>query len=114
MLLEDEEISSLVDNRVYPIIAPEGTKGDYIVYIRDEYSISRTKQGIYDQKCIVYVSCVSSSYDNSQKLASAVFNCLDGRYSKSENTIINNIQMIDSTEDYAGDVYIQVLEFSIQ
>ena len=114
MLLGDEEISSLVGNRVFPIIAPEGTVGDYIVYIRDEYRISRTKQGIYDQSCTVFVSCVSSSYDNSQKLADAVFNCLDGRYSRSGKTIINSIEMVDSTENYAGDMYLQVLEFQIK
>lgn len=46
-LLNDESIKAFVDNRIYPIIAPEGTEGDYIVYVRDSYGIQRTHQGIY-------------------------------------------------------------------
>ena len=42
MLLEDPELNELVGTKIYPIVAPEGTKGDYIVYVRDQYSISRT------------------------------------------------------------------------
>lgn len=115
LLLDDSVISDLVGNKIYPIIAPEGTEGDYIVYVRDQYSINRTKQGIYEQTCIVFISCVSSKYDTSQKIAEAVFNCLDSKYKiTTENLVINSIEMLDSTEDYADDVYIQTLEFSIK
>lgn len=114
-LLADEKIKALVDNRIYPIIAPENTQGNYIVYVRDEYSIDRTKTGIAFHNCIVFISCVSSSYDESQKIADAVFQCLDGKYKiNTEQQNINAIEMIDSTEDYDGDVYIQTLSFSIK
>lgn len=114
-LLNDEKIKELVGTQVYPVIAPENTQGNYIVYVRDEYSIDRTKTGIAFHNCIVFISCVSSSYDESQKIADAVFQCLDGRYkinTKAQN--INAIEMIDSTEDYDEDVYIQTLSFSIK
>lgn len=114
-LLADEKIKELVGTQIYPIVAPEGTEGNYIVYVRDEYSIDRTKVGISFHNCIVFISCVSSSYDESQKIADAVFQCLDGRYkinTKAQN--INAIEMVDSTEDYDGDVYIQTLSFSIK
>ena len=115
MLLEDETIKSLVENRIYPILAPEGTTGNYIVYIRDEYSIERIKQGIYNQNCIVYISCVSSNYDTSQQMADAVFQCLDNKYNISNDTQnIQSIEMIDSTEDYNSDVYVQTLQFKIK
>jgi len=114
-LLADEKLKELVGNKIFPIIAPESTEDNYIVYVRDEYSIDRTKVGIAFHNCIVFISCVSSSYDESQKIADAVFQCLDGRYkinTKAQN--INAIEMIDSTEDYDGDVYIQTLSFSIK
>lgn len=115
LLLKDEEVSKYVKNQVYPIIAPENTSGNYIVYIRDEYSIERTKQGIYNQNCIVYISCVSTSYDTSQEIADAVFKCLDNKYNISnDKQYIESIEMIDSTEDYDGDVFIQTLQFKIK
>lgn len=114
-LLADEKIKELVDSRIYPIIAPEGTEGSYIVYVRDEYSIDRTKTGIVFHNCIVFISCVSSSYDESQEIADAVFQALDGKYKiNTEQHNINSIELIDSTEDYDGDVYIQTLSFSIK
>ena len=61
LLLNDKTVNELIGKQIYPIIAPEKTKGNYIVYVRDEYSIERTKQGIYNQNCIVYISCVSSN-----------------------------------------------------
>ena len=114
-LLADEKIKELVGNKIFPIIAPENTQGNYIVYVRDEYSIDRTKTGIAFHNCIVFISCVSSSYDESQKIADAVFQCLDGKYKiNTEQQNINAIEMIDSTEDYDGDVYIQTLSFSLK
>jgi hypothetical protein len=114
-LLADEKIKELVGNKIFPIIAPESSEGNYIVYVRDEYSIDRTKTGIAFHNCIVFISCVSSSYDESQKIADAVFQALDGKYKiNSEQHNINAIEMIDSTEDYDGDVYIQTLSFSIK
>lgn len=114
-LLEDEKIKELVGTQIYPIIAPEGTTNNYIVYVRDEYSIDRTKVGIAFHNCIVFISCVSSSYDESQKIADAVFQALDGKYKiNTEQHNINSIELIDSTEDYDGDVYIQTLSFSIK
>lgn len=114
-LLADEKLKELVDSRVYPVIAPEGTEGSYIVYVRDEYSIDRTKTGIAFHNCIVFISCVSSSYDESQLIADAVFQALDGKYKiNTEQHNINSIELIDSTEDYDGDVYIQTLSFSIK
>lgn len=115
LLLKDKEVSKYVKNQVYPIIAPENTSGNYIVYIRDEYSIERTKQGIYNQNCIVYISCISTNYDTSQEIADAVFQCLDNKYNISnDKQYIESIEMIDSTEDYDGDVFIQTLQFKIK
>ena len=87
MLLSDSTIKELVENKIYPIIAPESTQGNYIVYVRDEYSIERTKQGIYEQNCVVYISCVSEDYDVSQQMADAVFQVLDNRYNINNETV---------------------------
>ena len=115
MLLEDSKIKELVDNKIFPIVAPEGTVGNFIVYVRDQYSISKTKQGIYEQQCIVFVSCISDKYDVSQEIADAVFQSLVGRYKiDTGKIVINSIEMLDSTEDYGKGMYIQTLEFSIK
>ena len=115
LLLNDKTVNELIGKQIYPIIAPETAKGKYIVCVRDKYSLERTKQGNSNQNCVVYISCVSSNYDVSQEMADAVFQCLDNKYNISNDTQnIQSIEMIDSTEDYDGDVYIQTLQFKIK
>jgi hypothetical protein len=117
-LLENETLQLLVGNRIYPIMAVEGIgDGDFIVYQRESYGQSRTKQGIYEQTCSVFIVCVSSDYDTSQEIAEQVYLTLQdvNNYVDEETDIvINKIDMVDSTEDYAGDRYFQVLKFDIQ
>lgn len=116
ILLEDETVQSYVGKKIYPIQAPEQTEGDYIVYQRDEYSIDRTKApAIVNQTCVVYISVVSPDYDNSNIIADAVFQALDGKYNINEDKqSIREILMDDSTEDKVGDKYIQTLRFIIK
>lgn len=117
-LLENKTIQMLVGNRIFPIISIEGAgQGDFIVYQRESYSQMKTKQGIYDQQCTVFITCVSSDYDTSQEIAEQVYLTLQNVYNyidQDNGIIINQIDLEDSTEDYAADRYLQVLKFRIQ
>lgn len=110
ILLADEKIVSLVGDNIFPLNAEKDTKGDFIIYMRDEYSIERCKMGIASQKCNVYINAISASYNRSQDLADLIFNALDGVF-KNPDIVIH---LEDSTEDYADGKYIQVLLFSIE
>lgn len=115
MLLKDESIKEKVQDKIFPIEAPEDTEGSYITYQRDEYSIDRTKQGIWDQECIVYIYIVSPDYDESNEIADLVFKVLDNKFNINNDTqSIRSIQMTDSTEDKVTDKYIQTLQFEIK
>lgn len=115
MLLNDPEVKALVNDRIYPIYAPEGTKGSFITYARSEYSIKKTNMQIYEHDCTVLLCCVSHSYDESQKLAEACYNALQGlyRYKDDNNLVINGISLLDSYEDAADDVFVQMLMLKI-
>lgn len=115
ILLADETVHDLVGEKIYPIIAPEGTKGSFITYTRASYSTSSTKMGIYGQECEVGIACVSNSYDRSVEIAEAVFQALQGYHPiQKGDTVLNSLEMSDSSEDFVdGDVYIQYLSFRI-
>lgn len=110
ILLADGAITALVENRVFPLNAPLDTKGDFIIYMRDEYSIKRGQMRIASQECRVYINAVSTNYNRSQELASLIFTALDGIFSDPDM----EIRLEDSTEDYTDGKYIQVLLFSIK
>lgn len=109
VLLSTPEIVALIDNRVYPIVAPDGTAGDFIVYQRNEYSKDRAKMGVYSEKCRVFVIAVSADYEVSQELAYLIDEHLEGLHTDYDM----DMKLLDSTEDYEDGKYIQALLFEI-
>lgn len=110
ILLNDPEIVSLVDDKVFPIVAPEGTEGDFITYQRDGYRQTYNQMGVSEQIPVVNVAAISDDYDHSQEMASLIYDALSGEFRKPDITI----QLEDSTEDFIDNKYIQVLQFSIK
>lgn len=110
ILLESEELTDLVGEKIFPLVAPVDTEGDFIVYQRDGYKTEHTKMGKYMDKPMVYVNVVSDDYDRSQTIASIVLDALEGIYSSPRMRIV----LEDSTEDFSEGKYIQVLLFSIE
>lgn len=110
LLLQNGEIKDIVGGKVFPIMAPEGTDGDFIVYQRDELKQDYTKMGVASQTAVIYVTAVSDSYVRSNNLASLIYDTLSGDF---ENPDMH-IQLEDSTEDFIDKKFIQVLQFSIK
>lgn len=110
ILLDFEPIRVAIGTKVFPVIAPGGTEGDFITYFRDEYSLDYSKMGITVQRCTVIVSAVSENYDRGQKMAKWIFEALQGDFQNPEM----RIRMIDSTEDFVDKKYLQILKFTIE
>jgi hypothetical protein len=110
LLDADETIKSYVGDRIFPLVAPDNTEGDFIIYQRDGTKESETKQGISDVTAIVYYDVISLDYLRSQEIAMAIKKCLEGRYDGD----FSEIKLEDSTEDFVDRKYIQILQFSIK
>lgn len=113
ILLKDEDIVKQVKTNVFPLIAPETTIGDFIVYMRNRYSKSTVKMGVYQDECEVAVVGVSDNYDSAVALASKIDNALSGLHTL-ENGVRLQINLTDSTEVYEDNKYIETLVFSIK
>lgn len=113
ILLKNEEIVKQVGTNIYPIIASENTIGDFIVYVRNKYSKSAVKMGVYSDECEVAVLGISDNYDSAIALASKIDNALVGLHTL-ENGVKIQITLVDSTETYDDDKYIETLVFNIK
>lgn len=109
-LLAKSEITDIVGKQIFPVVAPKNTKGDFIIYQRDEYSKDYTKMGICEQSCRVYVNAISEDYDRSQELAYQINEALEGKHID----LGMDVYLVDSTEDFEDNKYIQVLLFDIK
>lgn len=113
ILLADQDVFAQVGNHIYPLVAAENTKGDFIVYLRQKYSKSSVKQGVYEDECEVAVIGISDNYDNAMALAAKIDNALTGSHINDEGYKID-ITLIDSTEVYDDNKYIETLVFKIK
>lgn len=113
LLLKNEEIVNQVGSNVFPLIAPENTIGDFIVYMRNKYNKTAVKQGIYQDECEVAVVGISDNYDDALALASKIDNALTGQHTL-DNGVRLMITLADSTETFDDDKYIETLIFTIK
>lgn len=113
ILLKDEGIVKQVKTNIFPLIAPESTEGDFIVYMRNKYSKSAVKMGVYQDECEVAVVAISDNYDSAVALASKIDNALSGLHTL-ENGVILQMNLADSTEVYEDNKYIETLVFNIK
>ena len=113
ILLNDEESVKHVGDNIYPIIASENTVGDFIVYVRNKYTKSAVKMGVYQDECEVAVIGISDNYDSAIALASKIDNALSGLHTL-ENGVRIQITLSDSTETFDDDKYIETLVFTIK
>lgn len=110
LLIDDNRITDIVGKKIYPIMAPKDTEGDFIIYKRDEYSKEYNKMSVTSQKCRIFFNVISESYDRSQHLAFLLDNRLSGYWERYKL----DIKLVDSTEDYEDGKYIQILLFEIE
>ena len=113
ILLADSAVSIQVGSHVYPIVAAEDTKGDFIVYSRQKYSKDLVKTGVYQDECEVAVVAISDNYDNAVALASKIDNALTGTKINDNGARID-ITLVDSTETFDDNKYIETLLFRIK
>lgn len=113
VLLANTAITEAVGTNIYPLIAPENTEGDFILYQRDKYRKSYTKMGVYEDSCNIIITVVSDSYDNALYLASEIDNSLTGRHTKDTGERIS-MNLIDSSESFEDNKYLETLLFEIK
>lgn len=113
ILLGDEEIVNQVNSNIFPLIAPENTVGDFVIYMRNKYNKTAVKMGVYQDECEVAVIGISDNYDSAIALASKIDNALSGLHTL-ENGVRLQITLADSTETFDDDKYIETLVFNIK
>ncbi len=101
------------DIKVYPVIAPESANQDYVIYKKSDYSIEKTKQGIYQDKCVITFMVVTKDYDRGLDIAIALYHAI-----KSEGYGEPMVTLQSNNDDYLDDngvgKYIQMLNFNIE
>lgn len=101
--------------RVYPIVAENGTKFPFITYKRNSIVQADTKD-VYNYREIAYVelAILSTTYAESIEIAESVKELLESINAEAYNGVkIQRMRLYDASEDYINDAYLQRLIFQI-
>lgn len=117
-LLSSEDLRALVGEKIFPLIAPEGTLGDFLTVTRSAYGREYDKTGDSHSVTTVTVFCVSDEYDRSLQLCELVDAILDGGRNDEVGKIFGASSTPTATLDTSEEVfldgkYVQTLTFAI-
>lgn len=113
-LLSVDSIKSVVNNKVYPLIASLNTTFPYIVFQRTSTPFSN-KDNVYQDSINIEIIAVSDNYDKSVELTELIRNELEGKRNITvEEFRIASIKLIDTSESYSNDAYLQSLTFNFR
>lgn len=115
-LQQDAELKKLIGNKIYPIVADQGTTYPFICYKRTGLNLQSSKDR-YNYRQTAYVTFIvaSKSYKESISIAKAVKQCLNLKRGSYDGLQINQITLTDASEEYItdSDAFVQYLNFSI-
>lgn len=98
----------------YPIIAEQCANFPFSVYRRLGYQTKNTKDIYnYEETIVFEVNIAATTYAESIELAQKVKDVLEHQRGIYENLKINDITMIDASEDWVSESYIQSMRFNI-
>lgn len=109
LLNGDSRLTTLVDNKIYPIIVEKETNYPFIVYKRSNIIPEYTKDFHLKDNVIIDIICVSNDYANGIEIAEIVRDILEDKRTND----IQSIRLESADEDYIDDAFVQTLSFNL-
>lgn len=102
-------------NKVFPLVADEGTTFPFVVYKRSGLEPSSTKDRYnYSELATLDIIVAANTYEDSISLAEKIKDVLEHSRGIYNSINIGEITLDDADEDYLEDTFIQKLTFKIE
>ena len=114
VLKDNEELISLLgEDKIWPIVARQDTLLPYRTYTRDASNIQYTKITGHDNSISFTYRVFSEDYDEGLNIVNLLRNILERRTINFPNEIrINDIKVQSVYESFSDDVFCQTITFS--
>lgn len=101
--------------KVFPLVADEGTTFPFVVYRRTGLMAASTKDRYnYSELAAIDILVASSDYESGINLAITIKDLLEHTRGTFNGVKVGEIYLLDATEDYIEDAFIQKLTFNIE
>lgn len=108
LLLNNASVVKAIGDKVFPLVANEGTTFPFVVYRRSGYRPYSNKD-YSDEVASVEMAILSDKYIDSVDVADKVANALEHKSTED----IDDIEIENATEEFNTDIYIQKLNLRI-
>lgn len=107
-----QELKELVGSKIFPIIADNDTSFPFVVYKRTSLnSINLTKDGCTEDSVSYEFTIVSTKYNESVDIANEIRKVMERPKIVHPLMTLYNNRLIQSTEEYSDNCFIQKLIF---
>lgn len=106
ILSEDVEVTELVGDKIYPLIADTETSFPFIVFKKDSYKPTYTKDGISNKTAVVEIIIAADNYEEGVEITDRCFKAIAAKS--------KYFKLQDNTEDYLNDTFLQSLIYKIE
>ena len=114
LLSSNQQLVSMVDGNIFPLIAEINTTFPFIVYRREAITPQYTKDYWTSDEVMINVMVASNDYVESIEIADLVRQSLDQKKGEYSGITIKDIRLTQADEDFIDDTYIQYLTFKIK
>jgi hypothetical protein len=113
-LTTNADLTALINNRVFPIVAEEGTQYPFLTYNRTSITSYRTKCGIYEDTVNFSVNILTTDYLGGLDIGNLVRVAIEKNLICTiEGLQYRDIQLVGATEQFTNEGYVQTLNFQV-
>lgn len=113
LLSTDDNLTKLVNKKIYPLVADADTTFPFIVYRRNSIITQTSKDRLINEEAgTVEIIVASEKYNESITVAEAVTTALLTR-KRYQDINVKKIEMLEASEDYIENAFVQKIIFKI-
>ena len=108
ILSSDEQVNNVLGNKIFPLVAENGTLFPFLTYRRTSF-VPYDNKDYTDESVYMDIMIVAQTYNESVDIADTVADCLN----RTSTELINYIGIKNIREDYVEDSYVQTISIEI-
>lgn len=109
ILEQDTELKEIIKNKIYVHIAEENTTFPFAVLKRENLTVTYVKKNVVEDSIDISINIASTTYKQVIQIAELIRKDLELK----EDDIIKQCRLLNVTEDYIENAYVQILTFNI-
>lgn len=98
-----------IGNRIYPIVAEDGTSTPFIIYRRTGLTSNNCKDGYYEDTVRVEIKAVSNTYAESVKVINRIRQILEQQHFDWNKMRVEEVEIENASENYEFNAYTQTI-----